>query len=261
MTLPTITDKQKEIMVYLYRFRFLDRSQIQKLLKHNHPSRIKAWLKDLTEKNITGRHFTKSLKDNKPAVYFLSLVSKKILQQETEIKPELLKSIYREKHRSSRFVNHSMFLADIYLYLKEIHRKKDSLSFYTKRDLERYLYLPDNKPDAYIAVKHEDNNIKRCFLEIIDEDTPRFVLRRKILSYIEYFDSSKFQNYTKLSFPSLLWVCPDQKIKKFLYRHIIRVLEEEAIDGMNFFLATKEEVVSSKLKTNVWQRVEETQED
>ncbi|MDA1317406.1 MAG: hypothetical protein O3B87_05310 [bacterium] len=69
MLLPTITNKQKEILHYLYRFRFLNRIQIQSLLNHKDPKNTNVWLKDLTTKNYTGKIFERTPGINKPALY------------------------------------------------------------------------------------------------------------------------------------------------------------------------------------------------
>ncbi len=60
----TITKKQETIISLLFRFRFLDRAQIQKFLNHKDEARINEWLKDLTEKEYINRSFIrKFLKD------------------------------------------------------------------------------------------------------------------------------------------------------------------------------------------------------
>lgn len=48
--LPHISPKQKEILKLIYKFRFLDRIQIQILMKHKDYKRINVWLKDLAKK-------------------------------------------------------------------------------------------------------------------------------------------------------------------------------------------------------------------
>jgi len=72
-----LTKKQLEILTLLYRFRFLNRSQIQQLLNHKKISRINLWLKDLYYKKIIGRNYSNRLGDNiKPAIYYLKTKSK-----------------------------------------------------------------------------------------------------------------------------------------------------------------------------------------
>ena len=70
--LPKLTKKQQEILRLLYNFRFLNRIQIQALLKHKDPKTINLWLRDLRAKGyvewIYSTHFAEK---TKPAIYYL----------------------------------------------------------------------------------------------------------------------------------------------------------------------------------------------
>ncbi len=256
-TMDTITPKQLEILILIYRFRFLNRHHIQTLLNHKDPKRINSWLKDLTEKNILGRIYSTKLKENtKPAIYYLATKSRKILLEQENTNEKILKRAYRDKNASQKLINHSLFLADIYLLLKiNSHKNNQELSFYTKTDLSDHNYLPYNRPDAYISLKDKDLT-KRYFLEIIDEGTPRFMLRKKISQYIEYFDEVTWQNRTLHNNPSLLFICPNQNIKDFLHKQIAQVLEEETSD-LQFFLSLKSAIQAEGITPSTWQLVTE----
>ncbi len=253
----TITPKQLEILTLIYRFRFLNRHQIQTLLNHKDPKRINSWLKDHTEKNILGRIYSTRLKENtRPAIYYLATKSRKILLKQENTNEKILRRAYRDKNASQKLINHSLFLADVYLLLKEQSLKnKHDLHFYTKTDLAVHYYLPYNRPDAYISLKDKDLT-KRYFLEIIDEGTPRFMLRKKISQYIEYFDEGTWQNRTLHENPSLLFISPNQNIYNFLTKHIAQVLEEETSD-LQFFLSLKSEIQEAGLTANTWHLISE----
>jgi len=49
MKLAPITTKQQDILKHLYRYRFLNRIQIQALMGHKNNRRIAEWLKDLRD--------------------------------------------------------------------------------------------------------------------------------------------------------------------------------------------------------------------
>lgn len=250
-----VTPKQFDILILLYRFRFLDRTHIQRFLNHKDPKRINTWLKDLTDRNIIGRHYSRKLLENtKPAIYYLVTKSKQILETRVDIDSKLLKRIYREKTRSKRFIDHHLLLADIYFYLQASANNTNSqLHFFTKTDLAKHYYLPYKRPDAYIAVE-KDRGIKRYFLEIIDEETPRFMLRKLIERYIEYLDDNKWHNTTGYNFPAVLLACPNNTIKNYLYKHISQVLEEEAENEIEFFLTTRDLIQESEMKASIWRK-------
>ena len=259
MTMETtrITPKQLDILFLIYRFRFLDRKHIQQFLNHKDPRRIKSWLKDLVDKKVLGRKYSRKLGENiKPAIYFLSTKSKRILEGKKEVEEKLLDRVYREKTRSQKFINHNLFLTDVYFYLNSLAKQnKSKLHFYTKTDLINHKYLPLPLPDAYIAIK-EGKNTKRYFLDVIDEGTPRFVLRKRISQYLEFYKRDLWQKRTNHPFPSILLICPDQLIKEFLNKFIPKILEEEAEDDIPFYLTTKNMVKFSKMNVNIWQEVE-----
>ena len=63
MTKPLdITTKQITIINLIFRFRFLDRLQIQKFLKHKDETRTNRWLKDLIEKEYLNYSLKQFLK-------------------------------------------------------------------------------------------------------------------------------------------------------------------------------------------------------
>jgi len=236
-----ITKKQSEIIILLYRFRFLNRSQIQKLLNHKKISRINLWLKDLNDKKIIGRNYSKKLGDNtKPAVYYLATKSKNYLTDQLKKDEKLVKRIYGEKKHSQKFIDHCILSADYYLNLKQTS-KADNIHFYSKIDLLNHDYFPLNHPDAYIATT-KGKTIKRYFFEIIDEATPRFVIRNKIKQYLEYYDNNTWQEATKYPFPKILLLCPNETIKNYLHKHIPQTMEENTPTQIDFYLSNKTDI-------------------
>lgn len=251
-----ITPKQLHILLLIYRYRFLDRTHIQRFLNHKDRKRINVWLKDLTDRNFIGRIYSTKLKANtKPAIYHLATKSRQILLEREETSEKLLQRVYRDKNASLRLIHHSLLLADIYLLLSTKQAEAEKLHFFTKVDLVNHYYLPYQRPDAYIASESKYET-KRYFLEIIDEGTPRFILRNKIASLIEYFEDETWQNRTRHPNPALLFVCPNQASKDFLNKHIAQVLEEETSD-LQFFLSLKSDIQAVDTTTISWQLVSE----
>ena len=252
------TPKQLNILLLLYRFRFLNRIQIQKLLNHKDPRRINTWLKDLTTRNIIGRKYsTKLLANTKPAIYHLATKSRAILLAQPDINEKLLKRVYREKTRSDKLINHCLLVADLYFLLdKQTQTNKTKLHFYTKTDLVTHYYLPYKRPDAYIAIESR-RQTKRYFLEIIDEGTPRFMIRSKINQYIEYFQANTWQNRTDHPNPTMLFVCPEELTKIFLNKYILQIQEEEPEVDLEFFLTIKDQINNNQ--ADLWEKVGEVE--
>ena len=74
MKLPKLTTKQQEIIHLLYRYRYLDRIQIQTLMRHKDKRRVLAWLKDLRDKDyVEWIYSTDFIEKSKPAIYYLGI--------------------------------------------------------------------------------------------------------------------------------------------------------------------------------------------
>ena len=144
-----ITNKQKEILLLLYRFRFLNRLHIQTLLNHKTPITINNWLKDLTEKEYITRIFKRSWTENSvPAKYYIAKHGIRFLKMQPDCKPEYLKKLYREKDRSQQFIDRCLFIADIYLrYLADNSSNTSAQSFYTQQAVS-YTHLDVYKRQA-----------------------------------------------------------------------------------------------------------------
>lgn len=248
-----ITSKQLEILLLLYKFRFLNRQQIQTMLNHKTFNRVNAWLADLTEKNLISRTYSKKVGENvKPAVYFLNSKSKQILKDQPDVVAKQLNRIYQEKNRSPYFREKSMFLADIYLNLKG--QTDGELHFLTKSNLEAHKYLYKPLPDAYIVTTTKEQT-KRYFLEIVSEQLPRFVIRKHIEYLFKYATSGKWQQYSKHPFPTFLMVCPTYPTKAFMAKFIKSQRDPET-RNLAFYLGSVDAIRSRGIKPDIWQKVE-----
>ena len=109
-------------------------------------------------------------------------------------------------------------------------------------------------PDAYVAIEKPKDNFDRYFLDIIDDNMPRFAIRYKVRRYFEYFDSNLWQDGRDDPFPSVRIICPHLSLKKYLHKFIIRTLEEEFAE-INFYLALEEQISLENSKTDIWEQV------
>ena len=165
------------------------------MLNHRHFNRVIVWLNELTKNEYIVRDFTREF-GSKPAVYFLDVKSKAILEDKIitntikthqgislTINDYLLKRVYKEKQLSQKFRKHCLFLADIYLSLcdliKEVN-KGGELHFYSKTNLTGMKFLIRPEPDACFAIIENEKVTRRYFLDIFDELPPRMIMRRRV---------------------------------------------------------------------------------
>lgn len=253
----THTTKQLSILHYLYRFRFLTSTHIQHLLNDKTLRLTNYHLKILTSQNYINKHYTRSLGlANQPAVYFLASGSIKALQNSLHLTAQSIKRIYREKTRSQQFIAHVSFVAEYYLFLlRESQKTAHTLHFFTKTDLQAHPYIIHPLPDAYFARVDEKQETKRYFVEVIDEGTPRFALRKRIEQYNDYIEGGKFEEVTKHQFPTILFICPNIGLLIYLKKHLARIYEETSLDQVDIYLATREGAFSSS-----WEKIEAVEE-
>ncbi len=232
--LPTISKKQKEIMDLVYKFRFVNREQLQRLFGHKDASRLNKWLKDLVEKKYLGRIYSHKLLENtKPAIYYLNnngiiLVRYKEDGEKLDIK--YLKKFYEDKHASQTFVNHCVTLFEFYIQLKKAEEvankdfieKRKKLKDYdpdldkkldyhietkTEMWIEKQLHLYPNEdfgetkqyiPDLYFErftnLTEGDMDSSTYFLELFDPKVPRYAIKYRIKQYIKLKEEGKWKN-------------------------------------------------------------------
>lgn len=162
---PTITKKQEKIITLVYRFRFINRKQLQRFFEHKDSRRINTWLKDLVEKKYLGRIYSHKLLENtKPAIYYLMnngiiwIRYEKGMEYGSPIEQldiKYLKKFYEDKHASETFVNHCVSIFEFYLQLKEYERIENKDFVEKRKKLKDYDEELDKKIDYSVETKTE----------------------------------------------------------------------------------------------------------
>lgn len=247
-----LKDRQLEILMLLYRFRFLNRIQIQKLLNHKNHTLVIHWLNELVKTKHIVSEFKRQL-GNVPSVYFLGTNGRKELMKKSDIKHKLLKRVYQEKKASSSFKNHCMAVADIYLSLLTLVKKNNAkLSFYTTVDLTDMKYLVLPHPDVFLSIQQKELT-KRYFLDVFNLQASEKWLYKRVKQYFKYYEEQYWQDHNKNQFPEIIFVCFDEKTKKNLIKNIKKGLEEE--ENLLFSLIMVEEIKKKGISKQTLERV------
>ena len=109
--------RAKEILIYLYRFRFLTREQIQGLMDQKFHSLTISRLNDLLKNNFIKRFYNPNLV-NSPAVYSLDNFGRKYLKdnyKDLNLNKTALDKVWRVNKLTAQFRNHCLTLADVYI--------------------------------------------------------------------------------------------------------------------------------------------------
>lgn len=237
---PTINDQQTEILTYLYRFRFLTRSQIQTLLSHKFHSKTILWLNEMTKSRYTNKQ--QSLGSTR-SYYSLGINGRKYLIKHKLVKqPILLSRVWREANYSTAFREKCVFLADLYLHL--VSKSGGALRFWTKTDLAGVQHLPEPAPDAYFVIG-EKSEADRYFIEIPTNSTTKNVTDQ-IERHAEHYFSGEWQEHISKDFPQVIVICSN----KSAIRAASRYVKEEYSDDpdLRFRVASSDQALSEILK-------------
>jgi hypothetical protein len=254
---PTITKKQESIISLLSRFRFLNRTQIQKLLNHKDYKTINDWLKDLTEKEYICRIYdTRHAGNTKPAIYFIGKNGIAYIKSQNGDNAKAVQKLYREKNRSKGFIEACQLLADIYLDLT--NRKDDQASFEisVRSDYSANILgdlLADISPHAFIE-QRANNETKQYFLETFI-DQPAELLRMLIKKYISYYQASEWEAETGKPFPTILFVCPDDKISAYVSRYAKTKLALLDEPDLNIQITKNDNVKEFGITGDIWGKI------
>jgi hypothetical protein len=280
--LPDITSKQRSIMMLIYKFRFLDRKQLQVLMNHKDYKRINIWLKDLVIKGYLSRIYERKIPLNiKPAIYFVAPTGVRFLKRFGNY--DIVHKLYREKERSETFRNNCLLIANLYIdLLKKTKHLKALNYFHTKVDMSGYEYedletitpYPDmivsfnldpseiinipqgkdhpKKPQPQLNKKKAKKRKEyRYLMELFNAGVPRYYLRHRIKEYLEFFDE------TDNGIHPLLCVFPNAQILRFFDRHIQKILEDMIIHPkLKIALTTTEKLQKHGMLGQIWQHVD-----
>lgn len=235
-TLLPITTKQQEILKLIYRYRFLNRTQIQALLKHKDKRRIISWLKDLREKQYVDWRYdaTNFIAKSQPAIYHLSINGIRYLRDAGEHPNEELRKRYKESNRTQAFIDRCLLIADCCIALQAKNNSQLQYSWtlpanYADPDHE-YSFLNELKP--HLCFIKEDGDQTTCYLlEVLDPLMPRYAIRKRIKDYVEYLASGDWQDETRYHEPPIVLIaCPTVADLLYAKRRAKKEIEDNDLD-------------------------------
>ncbi len=267
-----ITPKQKQILQYLYKYKFLDRKQIQQFLDHKYHKRINDWLKDLNQKEYINRIYSNKFGENtKPAIYYLALNGIRHLKEQNEYPIEILRKFYRLKDRSNDFIEKCILIAQMVLDLKtaadKSHDKKEEseLSYLiaTPVDLAnpdyRFNFLTEYKVDLVVKRLKTKKSGKRTnstyfLLTIIAPTLPRYSIRHQVKKFIELYNGYEWDDINE-TFPTIMVICPTIATMIYTKRMTRKLLEDEDNPkDLHIQFAMVEKVKEFGVTGDIWEK-------
>jgi len=252
-----ITQQELQIILLLYRFRFLNRTQIQQYLNHKNHKRILTWLNDLIEKKYIKTVNSKSSDTkSKAKIYCLGKNSILILAAQNVCERQSLQKLYRESERSDAFINRSLMLANISLEFQSKVGSKDVSTMQVKSDYSVHSQkelLDELNPHAYIK-RRKSGMTKYYFLEIF-ADLPRQRLQQRIKKYLSFYQSNEWEGATGRTFPIILIICPNDEVFEYIKRYAKTKLRELDEPSLKVQVTTAIKVKKSGITGDIWVKV------
>ncbi len=212
-----LTQRHTDILLLLYRFRYLTRPQIQTLLHYKNHRQTIELLNKLTAHDHVRKYY-----DQKsaivPAMYSLGKSSRAVLKKLGKPSSEL-KRIRWEKNYTPTFRDRCVTVAQIYLDLMQ--QTGGALRFWTKADLNGVENLIAPAPDAYFIVK-----AKRYFLDALIT-APSKALCNRVRKYADYYTDGEWREEEDTIFPKVIILCSNPRSAKSLSYYIKKELSDE----------------------------------
>lgn len=247
---------QIDVLMMLYKFRYGSRDLIASSLDKQNGTAMYSRLSILAKQGYVATRFEPSYKlSGRPAEYYLLPQALRALQELTEpdgLDDRAIKNSYKDKTASSQFISHCLSIYTIYNQLKSMY---GSLQFFTKRELTAYDYFPKPLPDAFISLKL-GSETRRYFLEVIEAETPPFVVDRRLRQLSDYYENDDWA-VTEMPFPAIICICENGSTEKRFRKQVNRLLNRSDTD-IPFYTTTKPALIgSSKGDNAIWSNTTE----
>jgi hypothetical protein len=238
-----LNQNQIDVLLLLYKFRFVTSNLLTQKLKLQHRNSINSRLQILEDQEYIGRRYDKSYKLlNKPASYFMLPKGFAVLRGMDGISNNTLKNMYKDAQATDGFVERSLTIFGLYNKLESIFGQR--FDMFSKSELTGMEAMPEKLPDGLIRLKTSDSpRAKECyfFLYYAEARQPLFAISNVITKQLEYGDSEDWQEAFGRP-PSVILVCDSPTLERRLYRQSGRI-EDEAAKGQKFYTTTAAEIM------------------
>jgi len=283
--LPPYTNQQEHILDLVFKFRFINRKQLQTILGHKDARRINMWLKDLVDKKYLGRIYSYTLLENtKPAIYYLEnngilyckhTMTYQYQRSDDTLLPDEVKKLYATKKASQTFITRCLFMVDLYVQATEQERKTGwEYSFTTKSEIgttirnyrdysERKQYIPDAHMEK-IHIDEKTGNVQddAYYISYFDPHAPLYAMKYNVRQHLAHRQEPKYWRVDagiKGEYPHILMIIPNQ-IKANKLAHFIQETLNDSYDveDVTFSLTTVSKIVKNGLfESRIWQEITE----
>ena len=215
--------REEEILINLYRFRFLTRGQLQCLLRQRYHSRLIIWLKELLSTEMIGLSRRTRVLD--PGIYYLENKGRRYLKS-LEVNKKGLDKVWRNSKTSKQQQSHCLALADVFAALnKTAEETGDKLYFYTKTEMTGLSGIVVPHPDVYFFIENKKGLKKYYFGDIFKTFTNKREVIKRLDKYQDYYEENIWQEEVKKDFPEVILIITDLSSFVFLKKYLPKIVE------------------------------------
>jgi hypothetical protein len=256
----TLNKKQLELLLLLYKFRFVTVEMSTKVLHLKSENSVRDRLQKLVREEYIGRRYDSSYRiKSRHAEYFLLTKGIATLKQQSNCNNTVLHSMYKDKTASDTFVQQRLAIMETYC-----HIQSPQVKFLTQSQLAGFNGFPKPLPDGFVSIKTNKlgkaeldatkQTSKYFFLEVVREAEPFFVaLHRRAKRYIAYSESGDWQiAHKNTPFPTILIVCETPALQKRLGKRIAKLTEASWSEELTFYTTTLAALGDGGVEGKVW---------
>ena len=233
-----LNPKQIHILKLIYKFRFVTAPLLAEYKGLKSRKAMYTALERLLKQEYLGKRTdSNSLFQNKGGRYFLTSQARKLLRTDYGVPEKNLETLSKNKSVSEGFVDKQVDVLRLFLNLGRIY--PDIFDMFTKTELAIHDYFPKPTPNLYLNrfQPTQDNKHNEYLLDLLLYD-PLFLLKKRVDTYIEHYDSDEWEDEAKTKYPGILLVCPDSSIEFKIQNYVKKVLEDRGMDDEMFFYTT-----------------------
>ena len=216
----SLTKKQRELLAFVFRYRFVTAADGAEYFKQPYLSGIWARLEKLVAIGMIAKRYSGEYKiHGRAAEYYCTPQARHELRHGMKnVSEREIKQLYGRSEASERFVQRSHALLRIYLDLRACYREKINMVVKVGLNCEQYDYYPRPLPDAFITLEDDEGKERYFFLDYYDDAISLGIHARRLRQYSDYKDTGEW-NATGVGFPGILAVCESPGLtKRFVKR-------------------------------------------
>ena len=230
-----LTKKQIRILKLAYKFRFVTVHQLADHLGLA-ISTMSTNIKVLYRRGLLERRYTNlDIKLGLSAQYYLSNKGISELKKEMPLNDSVVRSYYKNKSLSRKFVDHNIAIFSAYLTLRRQYHQQ--FTILTKAEIADYEQFPELKPDLFLQ-----SDTVSYFLYLYT-DTQLFVIQKHVKQIIQHENEGSWPG----DYPSVLIACPSPRIEHRLQKYLESLLED-----FEFYTTTTKALLAEKPERAIW---------